>query len=260
MHPKGITAVHFLNDLGSTPAMVNMRTGALLLNKRMWDKMPPEQRFFVVLHELGHLRNQSRDEFDADAWAFNEYARRGYPLSASIYALSRNLSFNRPDHLKRVNAQWQRAALFDYQENGNAAALDGMGYAGFICLTDKCRKRRNEAKAKRQEEKTRRTEIRQGGKSDRTETRGETRQTAYQHGIDPNAWISNSVGHAAGAAASIWGSGGSGGGLPTGFPMTPEQRERMEAQQSRTNTWIILGVVAAVFVVGIYLYTKGRGK
>ena len=52
-----------------------------------------------------------------------------------------------------------------------------------------------------------RKEIRQGNRTARQGNRAETRQTAYENGIDPNGWISDSVGHAAGAASSIWGGG-----------------------------------------------------
>ena len=66
---------------------------------------------------------------------------------------------------------------------------------------------RLENRANRREERRLRKEIRQANRTARQGNRAETRQTAYENGIDPNGWIADSVGHAAGAASDIWGGG-----------------------------------------------------
>lgn len=69
------------------------------------------------------------------------------------------------------------------------------------------REERREAKAaKRQQRldaKQMRIETRQGGKTDRSGLRAAARETAYENGIDPNAWVADSIGSVSSAASDI---------------------------------------------------------
>lgn len=110
-------------DLGATPARVNRSTGEMYINAFMWPRLTPEQRIFIMLHELGHVKLQTSDEFAADAFAFKKYADMGYSLKASITALSRVLPFTNQEQRDRLVAQYDRAAMFDYVRNGNKKAI-----------------------------------------------------------------------------------------------------------------------------------------
>lgn len=143
----GITAIYEVEDLGSTPARVNRKTGELYINLKKWAELSPEARLFVLLHEAGHVDQDTRSELLADNYAFHAYARAGKPLSKSITALTRLLHFNNPQHFDRVRAQMARAFAYDYHVNGNHAAdpdfmkaslfsaydgsLDNSGYSNF---------------------------------------------------------------------------------------------------------------------------------
>ena len=118
----GITSIFLVDDLGNTPARVNRRTGELYINLKKWKDLTPDARFFVLLHEAGHVDQDTRNEILADNYAFYAYARAGKPLSKSIQALTRLLTFNNPQHYDRVKAQIDRAFAYDYHVNGNPAA------------------------------------------------------------------------------------------------------------------------------------------
>ncbi|MCX6265871.1 MAG: hypothetical protein NTW16_00735 [Bacteroidetes bacterium] len=118
----GITAIYPVEDLGSTPARVNRKTGELYINMKKWADLSPEARLFVLLHEAGHVDQDTKNEVLADNYAFYAYARAGKPLSKSIQALTRLLNFENPQHYERVRQQINRAFAYDYHVNGNQAA------------------------------------------------------------------------------------------------------------------------------------------
>lgn len=84
---------------------------------------------------------------------------------------------------------------------------------------------RSQRKANRIAARNERRETRQENRTQRALGRQQTKATAYEHGIDPNAWIADSIGHAADAAGDVWGGlgaakhgpGGSAGGKGTGL-------------------------------------------
>jgi len=117
---KSITVVP---DLGSTPARVNRYTGAAYVNGRTWPDIPKESKLFILLHEAGHATKNTRDEIEADSFAFDAYARLGYPLSKSIQALTRVLNFSNPEHFDRVAAQLRRACMYDKLHNNQPIDL-----------------------------------------------------------------------------------------------------------------------------------------
>lgn len=114
-----LTNISIVPDLGSTPARVNRRTGELYLNGRTWNDLPPEHRLFILLHEAGHATLNTRNEQEADRFAFDAYAKLGYPLSESVKALTRVLHFENPGHYDRVAEQIRRAFRYDFFINGN---------------------------------------------------------------------------------------------------------------------------------------------
>lgn len=121
-----ITEIHYLPDFLSiqsvSPAIVNRATGELYINLSVWNNLSTELKLFILLHEAGHATLQTESEHEADAWAFDKYAELGYPLTKSIYALSRVLKFNKPEDYDRLQSQLQRAASYDYYTNNNQKA------------------------------------------------------------------------------------------------------------------------------------------
>ena len=63
--------------------------------------------------------------------------------------------------------------------------------------------RRMDRRGQRMDARQMRTETRQGGRSDRSALRTEARMTAYEQGIDPNAWVGDSIQGVASAASDV---------------------------------------------------------
>lgn len=116
---RGITKITKVADLGATPARVNRRTGEMFISLKHMRALPEEHRMFVMLHEMAHVVLQTKDEVEADAWAFKEYAKRGYSLKASVKALTSILNDQNPEHNWRMYLQLRRAEKYDYEVNGN---------------------------------------------------------------------------------------------------------------------------------------------
>ncbi|MGZ3999149.1 MAG: hypothetical protein ACXVIY_00900 [Mucilaginibacter sp.] len=114
-----ITDIVKVEDLVTTPAKVNRRTGVMYISLAHFRQMPYEHCLFVMLHEKGHVVQQTTDEVAADTWAFNEYAKMGYSLNESVKALTRVLDDQNPEHYWRMYLQLERAKNFDREVNGN---------------------------------------------------------------------------------------------------------------------------------------------
>jgi predicted ATPase len=112
---SGLTQISFVEDLGSTPATVNRRTGEMYISARMWRRMTPNQRLFMLLHEQGHVTLKTTNEFEADGYAFEQYVKTGRSLKSCISALTGVLSGKSPEHLMRAKALLERAIIFDKQ-------------------------------------------------------------------------------------------------------------------------------------------------
>jgi len=65
--------IKIVSGLGSTPARVNRLTGTIFLNKDIWQKLNPEAKKFIVLHEIGHYKKNTISEFEADNYAAEQF-------------------------------------------------------------------------------------------------------------------------------------------------------------------------------------------
>ena len=121
---RGITEIVKVPDLGDTPARVSRRTGVMYISMKHFEAMPKDVRYLVMAHEMAHVVLQTTDEEEADRWAFEQYAKRGYSLKASVRALTRILDESNPAHAQRMWLQWQRAKMYDYLVNGNKKVIE----------------------------------------------------------------------------------------------------------------------------------------
>lgn len=108
----------------NTPAIVDRKTGVCYVNLNTFEKLSFPEKMFVLLHEAGHVTLQTTNEIDADNWAFTQYANLGYPLSESIYSLSKILKFNKQNDYDRLKAQFERAFKYDLQVNKNEKLMN----------------------------------------------------------------------------------------------------------------------------------------
>lgn len=118
--PKApIVKVHIVEHLNGsrTPARCNRRTGDIWINKEHTKGMKPEHLFFILLHELAHIKLNSSDELEVDKWASEQYVKCGYALTSSVQSLSSILTGDCEEHVERVKAQLDRATTIDNQYN-----------------------------------------------------------------------------------------------------------------------------------------------
>ncbi|MFZ1807953.1 MAG: hypothetical protein WAU36_12045 [Cyclobacteriaceae bacterium] len=115
--PRGITKL--IQDDGrklkGNIAGVNRHTGEMYINMPLVKQrgITKDQLFFIMLHEMGHMKLQTSDEVAVDEWAHKEYMSRGYSLNQSVTALTQVLRFNKEEDYIRGEAQLRRAQAYD---------------------------------------------------------------------------------------------------------------------------------------------------
>lgn len=122
MGKRRLKELRFVNSLGGrTPACVNRETGIMLIDRKWWNTLPFEHRYFILLHEWAHFVLNTSDEFRADHLAFLVYAKKGYSITQAVYALTRVLSYKNQEHTDRTLAIIDTAKQYDYLRNNNQA-------------------------------------------------------------------------------------------------------------------------------------------
>ena len=111
---NSITSIELCNDLGGTPARINIRTGKLFISVQSWLKMSPEEKQAVFSHEKGHIVKGTRVETEADHFALYDYKKRGLSSKAFVKTFTKHLNFNDPDHRARIAAVISSAIKQDY--------------------------------------------------------------------------------------------------------------------------------------------------
>ncbi len=107
------SSVRFENDPKEGIAKSRRSDGELVINKFYWNQLKPEHKFYVLAHEEGHIKYNTRDEFRADEHASEIYCAAGLSLRESVKALSEHLDRNNPVHIERAWRQYQRALQYD---------------------------------------------------------------------------------------------------------------------------------------------------
>lgn len=120
--PPGIRAVTPRDDLGNTPAATDIRKGIVYVNPQLFYKYPEDYRAFILAHEAGHINQQTRNEHEADKWAFNWYTQTGRSTANLVHAMTKVLPYTTTEQKERTWHQLKRAAAFDYRQTGNEAA------------------------------------------------------------------------------------------------------------------------------------------
>lgn len=93
---------------GNQPlAVLDLHTGRLYINGPQWDRLTPDVRRFVLLHEEAHWISQSDDELLADQLAFAAYVAEGFRPAQASAALAQVLKGINTD-LARVRLDFMR--------------------------------------------------------------------------------------------------------------------------------------------------------
>ena len=104
----------------SNPARCHVPTGMIEINQSRWDFLSPEERDFVLQHEIGHFKQQTFNESIADEYALKQLAlKKPYSLSNFIKSVKK---VARNDRKRIKNAE--RNALKIAAENGSKMAKE----------------------------------------------------------------------------------------------------------------------------------------
>lgn len=233
--------------------------GTIFINSPIFNKLPAAQRFFVLLHECGHAHLQTKDEREADRWAFEQYVAAGYPLSESIFALTKILNHGRADHLERIQLQFNRAVNYDIYENRNQKlknimdtniqgsdanmAWVGHCYSEFLGLGKKAKERREAKQEAKIAKKEAKTAIKNARAEAITAKADAIREGTYQSGF---AKIGGSI--VDGAKQLL--------GIQRKEELTSEieNDQAKEAAAPKNKTLMIVLIVLAVIVVGFLIW------
>ena len=109
-----LSEIVFVDSLGGkTPACVNRKTGLMYIDRKWWNELPLEHRFFILLHEWAHAELNTSNEFEADNLAFKTYVKFGYSITEAIHALTRVLSYTTNEHSDRTLKLIETAKEYD---------------------------------------------------------------------------------------------------------------------------------------------------
>jgi len=70
---KQFTGWQLVDDLAGVPADVDIETGHLRINKKMFSKYPDHWQHFILLHELGHYLEKTTSEKKAHNFAIKNF-------------------------------------------------------------------------------------------------------------------------------------------------------------------------------------------
>lgn len=119
--------------IGDTPAAVSREDSTIYINPPLYNKLTPFQRKFVLLHEIGHYTLNSRNEIDADTFAFKRLAGTQHrSLKRCIAAIAETLEDGNQTKEERYNNIVYQALLWDYQ-HGNKAVKEDLKTAEKLC-------------------------------------------------------------------------------------------------------------------------------
>lgn len=231
--------ITYHTNLGTTPARVNRRSGELQINTPVFDKLTPEAKRFVLLHEEGHWVLQTRNELAADKYAFSKYVDEGHSLKAGVKALTQVLT-NSPGHLVRSAEILKQAAHHQNKNSMNGNIWITEAHDNFLGIGKKAKAKKAERQEVRAVKKDARVErrlvkkdakvekkvdrnIRRQDRNERKNLRNDSkiaqRAVLAETGQSAGGMFAGGIGNAIGGVASVVGSVfGGGSSLPPAVP------------------------------------------
>lgn len=94
------TPVEYLRN--GSPAAADIKAKEIFISKRDFPKYSEKQQYFILLHELGHIILDTKDEALADKFAIREYLKEHDDLSEPIAALEKSLGVNNTRKAKMI--------------------------------------------------------------------------------------------------------------------------------------------------------------
>ena len=110
--------ITFLWEPSKGVARTNIRTREVIINTAKWYSIPFEHRFFILAHEEGHNIMHTKDELEADRYAYEKYEKYNFSNTEAVRALQLHLDSFNPVHEARIWQQYQRVLQNNYEEYG----------------------------------------------------------------------------------------------------------------------------------------------
>jgi hypothetical protein len=275
--------------MGTNPARVHRFNGNISLNETMVNSATEQELKYILGHEAGHFLLDTRSEFEADRFAFQQLAG-DFPqsLKGSILSLSRHLPFDNPEHLQRLTVQFLRALRYDYQVNRNLAALEtynqiksrlmsNESYTGASYYQEDDPFDNGSGKARREEKRRLRLEKKQlkndryatktdkkAAKASRIEdmgeakvTRAEAKQTKAENSTgEEKTWLDKTLG----AATDIFGKKSASDGIETKADDSQSPEDKPKFLGMPKTVGIVVTIVLGLGIIGIVVYFIFRKK
>ncbi len=108
--------IFYVNEPAKGVAWTNIKKQQLFLNAPKWALVPFEHKFFILAHEEGHDVLHTKDEFEADKYAYEKYEKYNFSNAATVQALQLHLDCNNPVHKARIWQQYERTLKNDFEE------------------------------------------------------------------------------------------------------------------------------------------------
>jgi hypothetical protein len=121
-HFKGFKKIIFSYEPSKGAARSNLKNGTVIINNSKCTNMPLEHLFFILCHEEGHIVLNTKDELEADKYAFAKYEKYNFDNSATVNVLKEHLDEKNPVHQARLFAQYNRALQNDFKEKNIKSA------------------------------------------------------------------------------------------------------------------------------------------
>jgi hypothetical protein len=115
-HFPAFTKIIFTYEPSKGAARSSLKNGSVIINNSKCTNMPLEHIFFILCHEEGHIVLNTKDELEADRYAFAKYEKYNFDNSATVQVLHQHLDHTNEVHKARLFAQYQRALENDYKE------------------------------------------------------------------------------------------------------------------------------------------------
>jgi len=88
--------------LSNNKAAYSNFKGTILVNRNVFAKLNSNERTFILLHEAGHIELHTKDEHEADNYAFLEYVKMNLPTDSILSAMKQVLT-DTPENRSRLN-------------------------------------------------------------------------------------------------------------------------------------------------------------
>lgn len=123
-----VKEIRYVNLANGAIAFGNIYHGLILVDKEAGKKLGENGLNYALLHEAGHIEQETENEFLADAYAFKEFIRLGLPITELLPAMAKSLH-DSPQNRERFAYMTERINQYNHAKmNG----LNGMSTADVL--------------------------------------------------------------------------------------------------------------------------------